>query len=314
MQEVEGCFKYNFTKKTIKQVPLVKKDITELFSFVDDFFKAANEFIQSQQLPSDRIRKPTRVPELHMSEIITIILLFQHSPCKNFKYFYKGYLPLYQKDFPHLCSYNRFIELKPRALPYLILLLHWLMEQAEKTGISFIDATSLAVCHNKRIYSHKVFKGMARRGKTTKGWFFGFKLHLVINEKGEIQGAKLTPGNVDDRVPVPDLTKKLIGLLIGDKGYIKQELFEKLYERDLKLVTGLKKNMKNKPIILKEKILLRKRSLIETVFDYLKNKFQLENTRHRSPFNAIVHILSTLIAYSFKSHKPKITFNNLIPN
>ena len=292
----------------------MKKDITQLFTFVDDFFKCADKLIQSQCLPDQKRRAPTRTPELSMSEIMTIILLFQHSPCKNFKYFYKGYLPLYRDEFPRLCSYNRFIELKPRALPYLTLLLYWICEQAQKTGISFIDATSLAVCHNKRIYSHEVFKEIAQRGKTTKGWFFGLKLHLVINEKGEIQGTKLTPGNVDDRVPVLELTKKLIGLLIGDKGYVKQELFEELYARELKLITGLRKNMKNKLLSWKEKILLRKRSLIETVFDYLKNKFQLEHTRHRSPWNAIVHILATLISYSFKSHKPKIKFNHLIPN
>ena len=111
----------------------------------------------------------------------------------------------------------------------------------------------------------------------TKGWFFGFKLHLAINEKGKIQGAKLTPGNVDDRVP--EITKKLIGLLIGDKGYVKQELFEELYKRDLKLVTGLKKNIKNKLISWQEKILLHKRSIIKTVFDYLKNKFMLEHIK-----------------------------------
>ena len=257
----------------------MKKDITELFTFVDDFFKCADKFIQSQCLPNQKLRTPTRTPELSMSEIMTIILLFQHSPCKNFKYFYKGYLPLYAEEFPRLCSYNRFIELQPRTLPYLTLLLYWMCEQAEKTGISFIDATSLAVCHNKRIYSHEVFKDIAKRGKTTKGWFFGLKLHLVINEKGEIQGAKLTPGNVDDRVPVPELTKKLIGLLIGDKGYVKQELFEELYKRDLKLVTGLKKNIKNKLISWQEKILLHKRSIIKTVFDYLKNKFMLEHIK-----------------------------------
>jgi hypothetical protein len=292
----------------------MKKDITELFMFVDDFFKCADKLIQSQCLSHQKIRSPTRTPELSMSEIMTIILLFQHSPCKNFKYFYKGYLPLYAEEFPRLCSYNRFIELQPRALPYLTLLLYWICEQAEKTGISFIDATSLAVCHNKRIYSHKVFKDIAKLGKTTKGWFLGLKLHIVINEKGEIQGAKLTPGNVDDRTPVPELTKKLVGLLFGDKGYVKQELFEELYKRDLKLITGLKKNMKNKLMTWQEKILLRKRSIIETVFDYLKNKFQLEHTRHRSPWNAFVHILSTLIAYSLKSHKPKIKFDFLIPN
>ncbi len=136
---------------------------------------------------------------------------------------------------------------------------------------------------------------------------FGFKLHLVINEIGEVQGITLTKGSVDDRKPVLNLTKKLKGLLFGDKGYIKKELFEKLFDRGLKLITKVKKGMKNALISLKEKILLRKRSIIETVFGCLKNKFELEHTRHRSPINFLVHIFSTLISYSMQSKKPSIS-------
>jgi hypothetical protein len=293
----------------------MKRDITELYLFADDFCKAADQYFQHQCLPTNVAHKPTRVPELSTGEILTIVLLFHQSPCKNFKYFYKGYLlPFYRQEFPHLCSYQRFVALKPRILSYLILLLHWLYEQSQKTGLWFIDATSLAVCHPKRIRMNKVFRGLAGIGKTTKGWFFGLKLHVVINKKGEIQGAMITPGNVDDRTPVPALTKRLKGLLFGDKGYISQTLFQNLYQKGLKLVTGIKKNMKNKFMTIKEKTLLRKRSLIETVFDLLKNKFQIEHTRHRSTANAFVHILSTLVAYSLKTSKPKIKFNDLIQN
>ncbi len=175
------------------------------------------------------------------------------------------------------------------------------------TGISYIDATSIAVCHPKRISRNKVFKGLAKLGKTTYGWFFGFKLHMVINEKGEIQGVTLTKGNVDDRKPVPNLTEKLIGLLFGDKGYIKKELFEKLFDRGLKLVTKVKKGMKNTLMLLEEKIFLRKRSIIETVFGYLKDRLELEHSRHRSPINFLVHIFSTLVSYSMKPKKPSIS-------
>lgn len=293
----------------------MKRDITELYLFVDDFSKAADQYFQSRHLSNRQACHPTRVPELSIGEVLTILLLFHQSPCKNFKYFYKGYLAIfYREEFPKLCSYQRFIELKPRALPYLTLLLHWFCEHSYKTGVSFVDATSLAVCHVRRISVHKVFKGLAAIGKTTKGWFLGLKLHLIINEKGQIQGVQLSAGNVDDRTPVPELTKRLKGLLFADKGYISQSLFNSLFEKGLKLVTGIKKNMKNKRMSLKEKMLLGKRSLIETVFDLLKNKFQIEHTRHRSPLNALVHILSTLTAYSLKPTKPHIKFNNLIPN
>lgn len=175
------------------------------------------------------------------------------------------------------------------------------------TGISYIDATSIAVCHPKRISRNKVFAEIAKLSKSTYGWFFGFKLHLVINEKGEIQAFTLTKGNVDDRKPVPNLTKKLTGLLFGDKGYIKQDLFHELFNRGLKLVTNIRKGMKNMLMSLNEKILLRKRSIVETVFDNLKNKFEIEHTRHRSPINFFVHILSTLASYSLKTKKPSIS-------
>ncbi len=142
---------------------------------------------------------------------------------------------------------------------------------------------------------------------------FGFKLHMVINENGEIHSLTLTKGNVDDRIPVPNLTEKLTGLLFGDKGYIAKELFQKLFDRGLKLVTKVKKGMKNALISLNEKILLRKRSIIETVFGYLKNRLEIEHTRHRSPVNFLVHIFSTLISYSIKSKKPSISYTFFLP-
>ncbi len=144
------------------------------------------------------------------------------------------------------------------------------------------------------------------------GWFFGLKLHLIINEKGELLSANLTPGNTDDRKPLRQMSDKLTGLLFGDKGYISQSLFNDLYARGLKLVTGIKAKMQNKILTLREKILLRKRSIIETVNGVLKTDFQIVHTRHRSFINGFIHIFSTLIAYALKSNKPAIKFNNLI--
>ena len=288
----------------------MKKDITDLFVFIDDFCKATDLFISNHMLTNkEKLSKPTRVSQMSTQEIITIILLYQQSPCKNFKYFYNSYLQLYKVEFPNLISYERFVTLKPRILMYLQMLLNWIMSLSQKTGISFIDATSINVCHNKRITSNKVFEGFAKLGKTTKGWFYGFKLHIVINELGQIHSAKLTEGNVDDRAPVPKLVRHLTGLLFGDKGYIKSELFNSLYSKDLKLITGIKKTMKNMPVILFEKQMLKKRSIIETVFDYLKNKFEIEHTRHRSMWNFLVHIMATLLAYSMKNNKPKVNMN-----
>ena len=288
----------------------MKKDITELFCNVDDFCREVDKIEKSTRIGSNR--RPTRTSQLERSEIITIILLYHISPCKNFKFFFKSYLQLYRSDFPKLVSYNRFIELMPRSFSYFLLLLTSLLNKED--NIHFIDATSLPVCHNKRISRHKVFKGLARRGKTTMGWFFGFKLHLVINRRGQLAGVQITPGNTDGRAPVRRIVKNLKGLLFADRGYIGEDLFKDLFSKGIKLVAGIKKNMKNKLMDVNEKIMLRKRSISETVNDYLKNKMNISHTRHRSPANAFVHIISTLVAYSLNPRKPSISKPFLIPN
>lgn len=291
----------------------MKKDITELFCFVDDFAGELKKEVKSHQLQSHKSSlHPTRIPGLTESEIMTIILMFQESPCRNFKYFYKSYLQLYRSEFPKMPCYDRFLTLMPRVLYLLVFFLYCLFSPGK--GIAYVDSTSLAVCHPKRISRNKVFKGLAALGKTTKGWFFGFKLHVIITPEGSLMRVKLTRGNVDDRKVIPRMTQGLTGLLFGDKGYISKELFLKLYRRGLKLVTGIRKTMKNILMGWDEKILLRKRSLIETVFDYLKNKLQLEHTRHRSPFNMLVHLVSTLIVYQLKPTKPSIAYEVFIPN
>jgi len=113
------------------------------------------------------------------------------------------------------------------------------------TGISFIDSTRLPVCDNRRIHNHKVFKGIAKRGKCTIGWFYGFKLHLVINDKGEILNFMITQGNVDDREPIVggNLLKDMSGKLFGDKGYISEELTNALFVDGIHLITKIKKNI-----------------------------------------------------------------------
>jgi hypothetical protein len=178
------------------------------------------------------------------------------------------------------------------------------------TSIIFVDSTPLKVCSTKRIGRHRTFDGLAKRGKSTMGWFFGFKLHLIINGRGEFLAFELTPGNVDDRKPVPTMTKELWGRLFGDKGYLSQALFEQLYAKGVKLVTQPHKNIKNKLLAIEEKVLLRKRSLIETVNDQLKNVCQIEHTRHRKPSHFVVHLLAGLIAYARQPKKPSLKFTN----
>ena len=288
----------------------MKKDITELFVCLDDFCITYEKALKASTLAEDKKRNyKTRLPGLSLSEILTIILMFQRSSLNNFKHFYMLYLPLYHKEFPRLCSYSRFLQLMPRALLPLSFLLNILSAQSEKTGLYFADSTRIPVCHNKRISRNKVFSDYASIGKSTMGWFFGFKLHIVINQKGGIMAARLTPGNTDDRRPLPTLVQSLKGLLFADKGYLSSALFHELLERGLKLVTPLKRNMKPVLLPVQEKILLRKRAIIETVNGVLKESFELVHTRHRSFTNFLVHIGATLVAYSLKSKKPSIRFS-----
>ncbi len=242
---------------------------------------------------------------LSLSEVMTIVIAFHGSGFKTFKEFYTlQVLPHWKKAFPKLVSYNRFVELMPWCLMLLCCFLQ--TRRGEVTGISFIDSTPIEVCHPCRSRSHKVFKELAGWGKNSMGWHYGFKLHLIINDKGELLAFKLTPGNVDDRKPVPEMTQNIIGQLFGDRGYISQELFEELYERQLQLITRYKKNMKQSVVKLIDKIMLRKRALIETVNDQLKNISQIEHSRHRSVWNFLVNLLAGLTAYSYLPQKPSL--------
>lgn len=240
-----------------------------------------------------------------LSEIMTIVMMFHLSHYRTFKDFYLCcILGTHKKDFPKAVSYNRFVELQPSTLMPLFVFL--LTLQGEQTGIYYVDSTKLPVCHNLRISRHKVFKGLAQRGKTSTGWFFGFKLHLVFNHKGEIMNFCLSPGNVDDRNPITDMMKKLKGWLFGDRGYISKSLTETLRNQGVELITNVKKNMKKVIIQPLKKFLLSKRGIVETIIDQLKNILHIDHTRHRSPVNFQVNVLAGLLAYILRPRKVSV--------
>jgi len=195
--------------------------------------------------PCQWTKQRQRARSLTISEIMTILIAFYQSHYRDFKaYYHQQVLKHWRAEFPNLVSYSRFVEYIPSALVPLIMYLRTGC-LGKCTGISFIDSTALAVCLNPRVHTHKVFAGLAARGKTSTGWFFGFKLHLVVNDRGEILQFCITPGNVDDRKPVPRLVKKLFGKLFGDKGCISQPLMQSLRELfDIQLITKLRDNMR----------------------------------------------------------------------
>jgi Transposase DDE domain len=275
-------------------------DLTILFCDVDDFVIQQNQDL--------KLLEPKKTPRfrLSISEIMTICIAYHASGYKNFKAFYRNYvIPHLLEQFPNLVSYNRFVELKVNTI--LSLMAYLKSRFGTCSGINFVDSTPIQVCKPKRMSRHKTFQNIAKKGKSTIGWFFGFKAHILINENGELLAVTLTPGNVDDRTPVRKMTENISGNLYADKGYICKKLAGDLINRGLNLITAVKKNMKAKLLSMVDKILLRKRSIIETVNDQLKNISNLEHSRHRSFKNFIVNFLCSLIAYTHQDKKPSIT-------
>ncbi len=285
--------------------------LTELFCDVDDFCQEFEPQWEQFQL-GNGLRQRRRKTKISLSEVMTIMIHFHQSNYRTFKSYYTKLVQVHLRgEFPELVSYTWFVRLMTQA--FVPLAMYFLVHRGQCTGTTFIDSTPIKVCHNRRIQRHKVFAGIAARGKTTMGWFYGFKLHLAVNERGEILAFQLTPGNVDDRKPVPFLSEKLFGKVFADKGYLSQDLFEELLEEDIQLITGFRSNMKNKLMHLSDKILLRKRSIIETINDQLKNISQIEHSRHRSFTNFLVNLLSGLLAYCFQSKKPSLQIDTMIP-
>jgi hypothetical protein len=288
-------------QKIIKEV---KMDLTQLFCDIDDFVKNFSQEKDSFLLISRGKANRGFPPQMSLAELMTVIVLYHASGFKNFKSFYFYLRENKRTDFPKLLSYSRFVE----WIPYCLLPLTSFLKtrRGNVTGISFIDSTSLSVCRNIRIPRNKVFKGIAERGKSSMGWFFGFKLHLIVNEIGEIIAFKITRGNTHDQVPVRDLCKGLSGKLFGDRGYIGQQLFRDLWEKGVHLITNIRGNMKNRVLPLEDKLLLRKRFVIETINDQLKNISDIEHSRHRSPINFLVNLIAGIVSYTYQPKKPSI--------
>ena len=264
---------------------LTPDKITEIFCIIDDFCNEYKKNISNKQvLPSDGKKHRNRSCEMSDSEIMTILIMFHFGTFHNFKHYYLHFIGVHLKnEFPKQLSYNRFVEIEHRVFVPLMFFIN-IVCFGKCSGITFVDSTKISVCHNKRIKGNKVFDGFAKFCKSTMGLFYDLKLHLVCNEKGELLSFCLTSGNIDDRdlKTLQTLTKDLFGKLFGDKGYISAALFETLFNNGIQLVTGIKSNMKNRLMSCYDKLLLRKRSVIETINDQLKNICQVEHTRHRA--------------------------------
>jgi hypothetical protein len=285
-------------------------ELVALFYLIDEFCQDFEPAWRAERIASGLAQrnKPYR---LSLSEILTIIVHFHQSDHKTFKHYYTDYVRVsLSSEFPKLVSYTRFLELMSEVTVPMLALLTSLL--GSPTIANYIDSTKLVVCHNRRIRRNKVFRGLAARGMSSMGWFYGFKLHLIVNEKGELVSFFITPGNTPDNniETVTKLAKRMVGKLFGDRGYISKDLFAALWDQGTQLVTGTRRNMKNKLLPLMDKIMLRGRGIIETINDQLKNIEQIEHTRHRSPTNFGVNLISGLIAYQLQPKKPSLSFSS----
>ncbi len=287
---------------------MLRDKIIEIFVKVDDFCKEFESEIIKHQLDAGHYKTRYRKASLSDSEIITLLIAFHYGHFTNLKHFYLAHICLYYKDcFPNLVSYNRFVELQQRvAVPMMLFLKTRCLGRSK--GINFIDSTHIKVCHNRRIHHHKVFVSLAERGQCSIGWFYGFKLHLIINDEGEILSFYLTKGNVDDRniKLMTSMTQDIFGKLFGDKGYISKALADLLWGNGIQMITKPRKNMKEFNISQEDKIMLRKRAIIECVNDELKNICKLQHTRHRSVNNFLMNTMGALCAYHFFPKKPSL--------
>lgn len=281
--------------------------IIELFCTVYEFTQRFDEMCSQQAIEYKKRKIRNRESRMSLAEVMTILLWFHRSNYRTFKHFYLSQVTATLRPlFPKLVGYPRFVQMISEV--FFPMFCFAQEHQGKLEGLYFVDSTVLTCCHIKRASSHKTFRGAAKWGKTTVGWFFGFKLHLVINHHAEIVAFRITAGNVDDRAPVPDLLKGKPGRAYGDRGYIGEKLFNILIENGILLFTRLKKRMKNKLMLQWDKMMLRKRAIIESTINLLKTSCQIEHHRHRSRWNFLSHLLSGLSVYSLRVDKPRLFF------
>lgn len=280
--------------------------LIEIFCEVDDFLILLQQHLRNNPAPD--FKMPRYEGRMATSEILTIIIFYQFSGLKCFQYFYTDVV---QEElltyFPNQVGYKRFLQLISKSWSLLHLFTQWRCTKSKRTGIYFIDSKKLPVCDNRRINKHKVFSDLAERGRTSTGWFYGMKIHFVINNLGQCVNFRFTAGNVHDSNPdiLRQSLQNLKGNCYGDKGYL-TKIFEELLANGIKMVTKIRKNMKNKLMPMRDKYQLFKRGVIESVFDILMTVFDIEHTRHRSSKNGFAHMIAAVAAYSFMDNKPTV--------
>jgi len=283
---------------------LTSSKIVEIFVDCDDFINDFSKEVSFHMIGTNQ--QP--ISSLSASEIITICIIYHHSRLDCFKSFYtlvvKNVLRSY---FPHAPSYTHFIKLKKYYLFDLFAFLWHSRLSKPSNEANFVDSKKLQISHIKRAHQHRVMKGLAEKGKTSIGWFYGLKLHLIINEYGQPCSFLVTSGNKTDNNEevLKTLFRGLQGIFYGDKGYL-TKLKAWLKIQGVELITKVRKNMKKPKLTHKQKHYLKRRSLIETVFGLMTFQCDLDHSRHRSQYGFFSNIFSAIIAYTYLDSLPQM--------
>jgi hypothetical protein len=285
----------------------------QIFFEVDNFVKEYDTYEQGKNTGTPQRRLPGPIPSLSMSEKMTILIFYHQSGYRCFQYYYEQLVLVQLRSFfPKIVSYQRFVSMIGQCSQLLFLYAHYKCSLSRQTGIYFADSKKLPVCDNIRIPSNKVFLGVAGRGKSSTGWFYGLKLHLIINNLGEINNFVITSANFadNDKKVLDVLLKGAKGKCFADKGYL-TKFFEHFYDQGIQLIAKIRKNMKNAIMKFTDKCWSRKRAVIESVNDLLMSVFDIDHTRHRNPWNAVTHVIAGVAAYSFYPEKPSVFITKL---
>lgn len=279
----------------------------QIFIDVDDFIKALDSFEMRHRLERGSAR-PGPKRSMFDSEVLSILIFYHYSGYKCFQYYYESLiLRDLRSFFPHAVSYTRFVASMGDVAKHLYLFAQLRCAMSERGGIYFADSKKLPVCDNRRIPSNKVFKDVAGRGKSSTGWFYGLKAHLLVNNVGQVVQFLITPANFTDnnKSVLDKLLADIQGKCFADKGYL-TKFFEHFLQKGVQIITKIRKNMKNSLMQLTDKLWLRKRAVIESINDILMSVLDIDHTRHRSPWNAIVHAIAGITAYSYYPQKPSV--------
>jgi hypothetical protein len=281
-------------------------EFTTLFCTIDDFFQK-NEAIYWQYLKQENPKVRQRSGVLCLSEIIFIAVWYKNSQLHHFKAFYGMIQRFYYKLFNALSSYQRMVHLINQH-QLALQALHISLTSSAQTACAWVDSTTLPVCKNQRIQRHKSLKKIATRAKSSMGWFYGCKLHVLVDAQGQFIQTQLSNGHTSDIKILPKLAQGYIGKIFGDRGYISETLKEKLVKQDIELITYHRKNMRPVKLSSEDEMMLRQRNKIETIFSLLKQQYNLVSSRHRSISGYLAGIYASLCAYQICHHnKPQFT-------